>query len=699
MFADLFDTDWASLSHAYGTAEGVPQILQGLASADPDERERALDDFLGAVHHQGDIYDSTVACLPFLFELVAERSLAGRGAVADLFASFGESIAGNERRFGGGDDEDEEEWRVPYRLAAELIGARAGEFGMWFTDVDPQVRSAAPAALAYFAPDAEQAVGLFEQRLAAEQHVECRIALIKAAADVAVHHAGTADRVADWLLGIVAGDADPGTRLAALVHVARSAPDRTVDDLAGRATALLSEISAHPGYPATPTDDRPATPTLVGAVRVMFAPEREGRTDAWAADLMRVLHDALAERVADRIALIVDQLRHPEPGRRVDALRTGSRLIGCWRGPYENLVRHIGEHLDAPEHPVRYMAALALNDTFDLAAPAADALAAQVFAAGPDAWNAANQKPQDPYRMLLLALARLGDARAVPGVQAALAGGENTSLLVQTLGQFGDYRYKFMPGLLRQLGDISGDNDPAQQTRQGNVLAAIRHLKADEAADEVTRILVAATRAENRSLIESALWALTAIGPAAQPAIPQVRRLTEHDDMHIAQSAIEAARAITQNVDDFVADLRKRLQGADPIDAGRLATIAATAGPAAAPLAEVIRTLTRSDDLWTRVRGASALIRITSTSESLLPILATAWQSNAYTRIPIAECVGHLGAQATSFLPLLRAELADPRRHTFRAGLTSNTNIPSDEKLLTLCAEAVELIAWPNSHA
>jgi hypothetical protein len=106
-----------------------------------------------------------------------------------------------------------------------------------------------------------------------------------------------------------------------------------------------------------------------------------------------------------------------------------------------------------------------------------------------------------------------------------------------------------------------------------------------------------------------------------------------------------------------------------------------------------------SDDLWTRVRGASALIRVTNTGESLLPILAAAWQTNAHTRITIAESIGPLGAQATNFLPLLRAELADPRRHTFRAGVTTNTNIPSDEKLLKVCADAVELIAWPSSHA
>jgi hypothetical protein len=34
----------------------------------------------GAVHHQGDVYDSTPACVPSLFALLAEEEVAERGA-------------------------------------------------------------------------------------------------------------------------------------------------------------------------------------------------------------------------------------------------------------------------------------------------------------------------------------------------------------------------------------------------------------------------------------------------------------------------------------------------------------------------------------------------------------------------------------------------------------------------------------------
>lgn len=50
----------------------------------------------------------------------------------------------------------------------------------------------------------------------------------------------------------------------------------------------------------------------------------------------------------------------------MDALRMGSQLIGCWRGPFENLVQIIGGQLGSPEHPVRYMAALAEDFLSDL---------------------------------------------------------------------------------------------------------------------------------------------------------------------------------------------------------------------------------------------------------------------------------------------------------------------------------------------
>lgn len=76
MFTGIDEVDWASLRHAYGSAEDVPALLRALASADRAEREVALDGMYGSVHHQGNVYDSTFACVPFLFGCVQESLLA-----------------------------------------------------------------------------------------------------------------------------------------------------------------------------------------------------------------------------------------------------------------------------------------------------------------------------------------------------------------------------------------------------------------------------------------------------------------------------------------------------------------------------------------------------------------------------------------------------------------------------------------------
>src|SRR5437879_6421160 len=43
----------------------------------------------GTVRHQGDVYDSTLAAIPFRLESVASRTLPGRGPVLELLGSIG----------------------------------------------------------------------------------------------------------------------------------------------------------------------------------------------------------------------------------------------------------------------------------------------------------------------------------------------------------------------------------------------------------------------------------------------------------------------------------------------------------------------------------------------------------------------------------------------------------------------------------
>jgi hypothetical protein len=402
------------------------------------------------------------------------------------------------------------------------------------------------------------------------------------------------------------------------------------------------------------------------------------------------LHIVLDDRIADRIQLLEDQLRHRDPGRRVDALRLSSRLIWEWRGSFEHLVALIGGQLGAPEHHVRYMAALALQDTFELATLAADDFAEQVTAAGPEAWNDPDRKRQDPYRMQLLALARLGDPRAVPGMVTALDNGEGTAMLVQTLDAYRAYGHMFAPGLLRRLADVPRELAATYDSDLGSLLMAIGRLGVVEALPEVQRILGEAVRTGRGWATEGALRTLKAFGPASDPAMPQVRELAKSSSARVSVLAAQVLWSVTGDRDIVVSTLRSWLEAGET---DLVANAAGSIGPPAASLAEGFRPLVASEKLWTRVRAGTALVRIAGESEPVLPVLAAAWLENPHTRVDIAECVGILGTSAASFLPLLRAELAAPRRHTWRDGGHSTNDVKSDERLLTLCEAAIGQIA------
>lgn len=62
--------DWKSLSHAYGNAENIPQMLQDFTSDNEGHREGALDYFLCSIYHQGTIYSATPHVCHYLIELL-----------------------------------------------------------------------------------------------------------------------------------------------------------------------------------------------------------------------------------------------------------------------------------------------------------------------------------------------------------------------------------------------------------------------------------------------------------------------------------------------------------------------------------------------------------------------------------------------------------------------------------------------------
>ncbi|MFF7437323.1 PBS lyase [Streptomyces sp. NPDC008122] len=694
MLTGIEEVDWASLGHAYGPADDVPELLRGLASADPAERETALDGMYGAVHHQGDVYDSTLACIPFLLELVADPAVQDRGCIVELLTSIGGIELDDDEELDelGADDEE----FIPaanYAMAAAAIAAGADVFLGLVSDADPEVRLAAPCALASLHPEPARVLNLLRERLTVERDTEVRLALVAAVGRLALRHASLRTETVEWLGWLARAAQDPGLRLAALAQRARCAPGDIPDDVVPWVTGLLEEIRTSVNRPAAPGTERAATPTLIGQVRELLEEHAAGRPAPWTEELLRTLHAALDDRVDDRIALIVAQLRSPDWGQRSDAIWMCGGLIRVWRGRYEEVVRLVGAQLQDPEPRLREAATSFLERLFELGAPASDALAARL-AAGPGTVGSGTvgSGAAGPVRSgregALLALARAGDTRAVPLLARALEEPEVRRELLYAMDGLGPSAAMLAPLLTRRLAEV--ELDERLYDRAAPLLYALAAVRGAQAVPEVLRVLRGAPANRRDWVREAALRTLAAFGPAAAEAVPDARRLLAADSAAVATTAARALWAAEGDRGDVLPALEGWLRpGASGAEWCAAAQALGEIGPAAAAAAPALRPGLASRDLWVRVRSAAALWRVSGDASVALPVLLAAWEENRHARVDIAECLAEMGPAASAAQLVVLTELTRRRRHNAREDGSGSHDIHVDEKLLTLCRAAL----------
>jgi hypothetical protein len=90
MLDDLDRIDWSQLSHAYGAATDVPELIHRLMDGSSEVRETALADLFSTIWHQGTVYDATSYAVPFLIELVTDTTLPDRSHVLYLLHAIAE---------------------------------------------------------------------------------------------------------------------------------------------------------------------------------------------------------------------------------------------------------------------------------------------------------------------------------------------------------------------------------------------------------------------------------------------------------------------------------------------------------------------------------------------------------------------------------------------------------------------------------
>ncbi|MFJ8545915.1 hypothetical protein ACIRFH_28670 [Streptomyces sp. NPDC093586] len=90
-------TDWSRLTHAYGSAEDIPALLERIAS---DPTSARWNDLWSALCHQGSVYSASFAALPWL---VGVAGSGDRDQAIQALNLAGAIMAGADQPHGAGD--------------------------------------------------------------------------------------------------------------------------------------------------------------------------------------------------------------------------------------------------------------------------------------------------------------------------------------------------------------------------------------------------------------------------------------------------------------------------------------------------------------------------------------------------------------------------------------------------------------------
>ena len=255
MLEDLDKVPWAELTHAYGSAEDVPDLLRALADPDPARREATIWELWGNLFHQGTRYEATSYAVPFLLELLAEPAVREKG---ELLRYLGSLVAGyfdllNRPLYATATEVFHYGERIPFRelepderpfvdaLAAIARETRAGiplllqlaESGI------PAERGWSAYVLACLPEDTSVSAPVLRRRLQDDHHAQ-----VRAAAAFALGELGQAEPLRAAL-----DDDSPIVRCVAACELARIDPDPSLGPvLAG---FLEGEIEGYDTAPGT----------------------------------------------------------------------------------------------------------------------------------------------------------------------------------------------------------------------------------------------------------------------------------------------------------------------------------------------------------------------------------------------------------------------------------------------------------------
>jgi hypothetical protein len=406
-----------------------------------------------------------------------------------------------------------------------------------------------------------------------------------------------------------------------------------------------------------------------------------GRRAPHAARLIDELTDVLGPRVAERIVILEELLRSSHADVVGDALFGAKKLIDRWRGDFDELIRLIAGHLAHPDTRIAEQAARALRDWGPLAAPVADSLAQKLAALDALPWRDGLPAWTIPYRpepglaSVVYLLGSLGDERALPYLLASLElkpCPHDTGFL---LSRYPQHAERIVATILPLLPVL--DVDERKPMAWHSFQAALGSFGA-VSAPAVPQLLKSPLDAYSART-------LGRIGPAASDAVPALRVAATGDDDRLAVAAAGALWRIERSP-AALSLLTAKIDGGAGSEALREIAAMGDAAQAAAPYVATFLQ-TPGPNWWQPTLAAIALWRISGDATQALPTLIETWHGSQHVRSEIAQAAA--GPLAAGLEPLLRAELAESRRHALSDSGWSSGQVGDDEELLAACRAAL----------
>lgn len=702
--------NWASLSHAYGSAEDVPDVLRSLVSDDADVREEALSELYGNIWHQGTVYEATAPAVPFLIGLFEHSGEVGstvdRVGILALLEVIADGhsyhdVHGPITRSRSDRDNPEHLDTVQQELGWVWAAQDAVLNGMsvyleLLRHPEPSVRLGAA-----------RLIGMLGQYARLDDRVASSEAALTARLETENDPVARASLVR--ALGRFWQGSEHPEHRAFLMNLLESS---TEPDLVRFTAAVVVLRLTHSGESARAV--RVVLETVEAALDqyTEIDPQAESPTDA--------LRDALQDNPNELTNLLLELLRHTNAEVRKDAIwsmenlclerrsipeRVAPALVDCLKDPNVDIRKQaastFGDLGSAARHAIpALMHALQDENPFVRSFSAVTLGKLRVTQAMPriaellehsetalwavDAIRKAGTAATNVLEVLRHALARTeqNDANEwAKGLPSVYGLDQYRIRLILALGSLGPAAVAAVPELRGYL------RNPSTLLAAADTLGGLGELAQDAIPDLMEHLTI-----NSPEVCWAAARALGRIGPRAVQSVPILKRCLMLEDKHARAEVALALYRIEGHAETVLAALQSTLE---PDGDGRydLSAISSTVealgmmGFTAQAAVPKLLEHAQNELAWVGVPAARAIWRITRDAKLLLPLLVQALEArNGGSKV--MDCLEEMGEAAREALPLLKRAAEGDARWIAAGGL--GEIIDQDERFQARALQLIE---------